>query len=211
MTQTIPQRKFEPGTTGWTVDDLSDPDVQWLWSEGRYELVEGVLTTMAPQGYQGISPLSHLRRLLERHLDATAQGGVFHNEVDLLLRPRRLARPDMIFLTDEQGRRQGQVARERGLAPDDYRPVLVVPLLVVESVSPGHEAHDRVTKREWYAEAGVPHYWLLTSHERSLMCLALDADGRYVEESAGRDGDTVRSAALGGVTIPLAGLWPPTA
>jgi hypothetical protein len=104
MTQATSHRQFEPGATGWMVDDLEDPDIQWLWSEGRHELVDGVLTKMAPQGFGGINPLSHIRRLVEKHLDATNRGGYFHNEVNLLLRPSRVARPDMIFLTPEQSK-----------------------------------------------------------------------------------------------------------
>lgn len=32
-----------------------------------------------------------------------------------------------------------------------YRPLYVMPQLIVESVSRGYESHDRVTKRDWYA------------------------------------------------------------
>jgi Uma2 family endonuclease len=206
MTQAITHRQFEPGTTGWMVDDLQDPDIQWLWSEGRYELVDGVLTKTAPQGFEGIGPLSCLRRLIEKHLDSTKQGGTFHNEVDLLLRPSRVARPDMIFLTSHQHRQQKLLQLERGHGTFRYHPVYITPPLVVESLSVGHEYHDRVTKREWYAEANIPNYWLLDARERSLVCLALEGDS-YIEEGSGRDNDIVRASIFGGVTIPLADVW----
>lgn len=207
-------RKFEPGTTGWTVADLSDPDIGWRWSEGRYELVDGVLTKMPPQGFQGIDPLSRLRRLLERHLDATDQGGYFHNEVDLVLKASRIPRPDMVFLTPEQYESQRAAEQERGLTEEDYCPLFVVPLLVVESVSVGHEDHDRLTKRVWYAEAGVPHYWLLDRAGSLLECLALPrrkarggAPRDYRREALGRGDQTVRSRLFGGVEVPLKKLW----
>src|SRR5438034_30880 len=42
-------------------------------------------------------------------------------------------------------------------------------LLVAEVLSPSSARADRFTKRRWYQEAGVPHYWLV------------DADARAVE------------------------------
>src|SRR5665213_451364 len=206
MSRLVTPRLFEPGTAGWTEKDLRDPDVQWHWSQGRYEWADGVLTKMAPQGFQGILPLDRLRRILEHHLDAIGDGGEFYTEVDVLLRPGRVARPDMIFLTAEQHRAQQQIEAQRLLADEEYRPVYVPPMLVVESVSPNHEAHDRLTKRQWYAQAKIALYWLLTAHERSLVCLNL-AGGDYVEEASGKDAQPVRTGAPGGIEIPLADLW----
>jgi Uma2 family endonuclease len=206
MTRAVSHRLFEPGTTGWTVDDLYDPEIQSQWSEGRFELVDGVLTTMPPQGFEGVEPLDNLRRFVERHLDATSQDGNFYREVDLLLRRGRISRPDMLFLTPAQLRQQKKLQKARKLKPGKYHPIYVVPYLVVESVSLLHEDHDRVTKLEWYAAAGIPHYWLLTGFERSLICHVLDGD-QYVQESAGRDEEIVRTQAFGGVPIPLAKVW----
>jgi Uma2 family endonuclease len=206
MTHAATHRQFEPGTTGWMIDDLQDPDIQWLWSEGRHELVAGVLTKLAPQGFEVIDPLSRLRRLVEKHLDSLKQSGNFYNEVDLLLRPSRVARPDMIFLTPQQHRQQKLLQQERGHGTLKYHPVYVMPELIVESLSVGHEDHDRVTKREWYAEANIPNYWLLDAKERSLVCLVLGAGG-YVGGASGRHNDVVRASVFGGVTIPLADVW----
>jgi Uma2 family endonuclease len=206
MTHAITHRQFEPGTTGWMVEDLQDPDIQWLWSEGRYELVDGVLTKMAPQGFEGIDPLLCLRRLLEDHLRAIGQDGYFYNEVDILLRPSRIARPDMVLLTPEQRQQQKSLGRERGHGDFGYHPIYLTPPLIVESLRVGHEYHDRVTKREWYAEANISKYWLLDAKERSLVCLVLKGDG-YIEEASGRDNDVIRASVFGGVAIPLAELW----
>src|SRR5437868_3197409 len=83
MTLATPHRVIETGTTGWTVDDFYDPEIQVLLGGGRFEIVDGVLTKMAAQGFEGIDPLSNLRRMLERHLDASKQKGNFYHEVDL--------------------------------------------------------------------------------------------------------------------------------
>ena len=127
MTVVKSSREFEVGTSGWTIDDLSDPEIGFRWSEGRYEIVEGVLHRTAPQGFEGVAPQSMLRRQVERHLDAIGHGGEFYAEPDLLLRVRRVPRPDMVFLTPEQLRQQKQVERERGVLPGKYRPLFIMP------------------------------------------------------------------------------------
>src|SRR5882724_111970 len=116
MTQAITHRAFEPGTTGWSIDDLDDPEILWQWTEGRYEIVEGVLTKTAPQGFDGIFPLSRLCRQIESQLQATGHAGEFHSETDLLLQQDRVTRPDAIFLTAQQFREQRRISRERGRA-----------------------------------------------------------------------------------------------
>jgi Uma2 family endonuclease len=208
MTVVGTSRQFKPGTIGWTVDDLSDPHIGARWAEGRYEIVEGVLTVMAPQGLRGVDPLSRLRRAVERHLYQTDQSGLFHLEVDLMLGKRRLVRPDMLFLTPEQQHEQKRLERERGMSDDQYCPVLVKPLLVVESVSPDNADHDRITKREWYARARIPFYWLLTSYERSLTCLRFEGNS-YVDDVSGRNDDVLRPTAFRDLNIALGELWKP--
>src|SRR5437899_929176 len=62
-----PIRPFEPGTTGWTVDDLEDPEISWLWQEGHYEIVEGVLTLMPAAYLDGSLSIRKLLRFVEDH------------------------------------------------------------------------------------------------------------------------------------------------
>jgi Uma2 family endonuclease len=51
---------------------------------------------------------------------------------------------------------------------------LVTPvLLVVEVVSPGSRINDRVTKRAAYAEARIPHYWLVDLEAETITLLRL--------------------------------------
>ncbi|HEX4795179.1 MAG TPA: Uma2 family endonuclease [Humisphaera sp.] len=205
MTQ-IASRRFEPGTTGWSIDDLNDPQVLRAWSEGRFEIVEGVLTTMPPQGLHTVGPLGRLRRSIERHLDATAQGGEMITEVDVELRHNRIVRPDLMFLTPDQLRRQQIIEDERGITAEDYCPIFVAPTLIVESVSLTHEDHDWITKRAWYAEAGIAHYWLLTGHEKRLDCLELKGN-EYVQIVSGRDEEVLSLPVFLGLKLPLASLW----
>jgi len=161
---------------------------------------------MAPQGLHTVGPLGRLRRLIERHLDAKAQGGEMITEVDVELRNNRIVRPDMMFLTADQLRRQQTLEDERGITAEDYCPILVTPTLIVESVSLTHEDHDWITKRAWYAEAEIPHYWLLTAHERRLDCLELKG-GQYIQTVTGRDEQVLSPPLFSVLEIELGSLW----
>jgi Uma2 family endonuclease len=61
--------------------------------------------------------------------------------------------------------------------------------VVIEVLRPGHEYADRVIKRDYYAAAGVPEYWIVNPKLREIefwrlmhgeyQRQAVDADGRY--------------------------------
>ncbi|KXP01369.1 hypothetical protein AXK60_03575 [Tsukamurella pseudospumae] len=51
-------------------------------------------------------------------------------------------------------------------------------VLVIEILSPSSHRVDRVTKRDEYARAGIPHYWIVDVDEQSAEVLAL-VDGRF--------------------------------
>src|SRR6266700_2429219 len=100
------RRRFKVGTTGWTVADLEDPEIERRWFRGRYEIVEGVLTTM---------PLAHfvageaVCNLLFRVHDHVRQAGVkarFSTGVDIVINERRVARSDAAMLLPADSRRQ---------------------------------------------------------------------------------------------------------
>src|SRR4051812_37723270 len=78
-------RELKPGTTGWTADDLDIPQIAAAWEQGRYEIVEGVLTTMPAAYLDGTFALGRLRRTVERHLDAMKQPGDFAGETDFIV------------------------------------------------------------------------------------------------------------------------------
>ena len=199
-------RPFAPGTTGWTSHDLDDPEIEREWFKGRYEIVEGVLTLMPPAYLDGGVALSRLLRVVQRHLDASGLEGDFPPEVDLIVARKRVARVDAVFVTP------GDLKKQRALNEQSKRPILkygrlrIAPTLVIESLSMGHEDHDRETKRAWYAEARVPNYWLLNAFTRSLECLKL-VKNEYRRDAWGRDKEELRPSLFPGLIIPLRDLW----
>ena len=204
-------RRFVPGTTGWTEDDLDDPRIARCWDRGGYEIVEGVLTRMPAASLEGSVPLRRLVRQVERHLDDHGIPGEFAFEVDLVAGRVRIPRVDAVFLTPEQLRQQAAIQASRPTRrPARTRPhygrLRVPPSLAIESISVGHELHDRQTKRDWYRSFGVPHYWLLDAFRRTLDCYRLEADD-YSPDAAGREAEIVTPSLFPGLKIELASIW----
>ena len=101
-------------------------------------------------------------------------------DVDLELAPSdapgTVRRPDLVVAREEA---QLRVRREGGVV----RATEVV--LVVEVVSPGSTRTDHVHKRGEYADAGIPHYWILDISEPvSLLACHLAGEFGYADAGA---------------------------
>ncbi|HZL38560.1 MAG TPA: Uma2 family endonuclease [Tepidisphaeraceae bacterium] len=195
---------FIPGTTGWTADDLDDPQIERQWENGAYEIIEGVLTTMAPAYYVGGKALFRLMCEITARVGQAA--GSFCPGAEVVIDQTWVIRADAVFLTPDQEARQTQAALAAGAIDPNRKRILIPPLLIIESISPGHEMHDRRTKRRWYAEFGVANYWLFDAFARSLQCLVLE-NGVYREDAAGSGEQDVRPSLFPGLVVPLKGLW----
>lgn len=143
-------------------------------TEFRVELVEGRMTVAAQP------ELRHLRagRRLANALEASWPGWEVYQEADVNLElvaadePGFVRIPDVSVASAEGVRR---VEREGGI----LRASEV--LLVIEIISPSSNRTDRKVKRAEYAEAGIPHYWildftdpisLLVCHQTGELCYA---------------------------------------
>jgi Uma2 family endonuclease len=203
--QAVPiSREFKPGTTGWTAADLDDPLFERAWMRGNFEIVEGVLTSMPAAYHSGGRALYRLMTRVTNQVGEAA--GNFSIEAEIIVDEARVARADAAYLTIAEETRQSEAARAAGRDDTDRTRILISPTLLLESISPGHELHDRRTKRRWYAEFGVPNYWLLDTFNRSLECLVLDG-GAYRVDAAGRGDDEVRPSLFPGLAIRLRELW----
>ena len=209
MTRAAPAaepRPFVPGTTGWTAADLDDPRAEREWFRGRYEIIEGVLTTMPAAYFDGQFAVQSLMFILKSHLRAKGRPSAFAPEVDIVIEASRVVRADAVYLTPQDRKRQAEAAALEGRKDLARTRILVPPTLVIESLSPGHEAHDTRLKRNWYGAFGVKHYWLLNAFERSLTCLVLHG-GKYRVDVEGRGSDRLRPKLFPGLVLPLADVW----
>ncbi len=201
-------RELKPGTTGWSAADLDDPALECYWFGGRYEIIEGVLTVMAPAYFSGGEALDNLVYLVKRHLEGLGVYGGFSHEVDIIISSTRVVRADAVYLDSNAKKAQRSAVEDRKRRDPDRSRIYVPPSLVIESVSPGHEAHDRKTKRRWYAEFGVPRYWLLDVFEKSLECLILDGGSYRVDAAAQGNHGSVTPASFPGLDLRLEKIWP---
>lgn len=199
-------RRFEPGTTGWTVDDLEDPAIERQWFNGAYEIVDGVLTKMPPAYFSGGESLYNLMRAVDEHAKSLGVKARFSTEVDIVVSRRRVARADAAMLLPDDTAKQAAAARQMGKRDLKRARIYVPPTLVIESVSPGHESHDAEVKRAWYREFGVRHYWLLDAFKQTLDCLRLGT-GQYYVDAAGQADGTVRPSLFPGLTLNLRDIW----
>lgn len=126
----------------------------------RYELIGGSIVMSPP-------PLSAhqraARRLFSLVNEACPDGHeVFFAPIDLLIGDRDEVEPDLVVVPSANAVRRG----------------LTLPvLLVVELISPGSVRIDRILKRDLYARAGIPHYWLVDTRDDHHHFEALELDG----------------------------------
>ncbi len=165
--------------TGLTVDDL-----EAMPNDGRrYELIGGaIIMTPAPEvGHQRAS-----RRLQSRLEAAWPDIEVFAAPIEVDLPGGQRVQPDLVVV--ERGRSGKRLAL----------PVA----LVVEIVSPGSALHDRVTKLDVYAAAGISHYWILDLPAGLASCYTLDGHTyRLVAE-----GPVIRTSDPVPVTLDIGAL-----
>jgi Uma2 family endonuclease len=200
------EREFKPGSTGWTVDDLNDPLIERLWEQNHYEIVEGVLAEMPPAYFDGHGALMRLMMVVQKHLDKRGIKGDWGSEVDFIVNVERLAKPDAMLLVQGDLRRQAALNAKLGKKGTKYGRIRVAPTLLIESVSIGHEKHDRSLKRRWYAEFGVKNYWILDAFRKTLECLILE-HGHYKLDVMGRKSEKVRPCSFPGLVISLGKIW----
>jgi Uma2 family endonuclease len=95
-----------------------------------------------------------------------------------MLSDHTVAQPDVV------------VARKADITP---RGLAAPPLLVVEVLSPSTRRSDLVRKKQIYADAGCPHYWVVDpgdeTHETALTAWRL-GKGHYAEVAAVAGGDS---------------------
>jgi Uma2 family endonuclease len=147
------------------------------FEDERVELLRGVLVTMSPQGNLHAWITAELNRLLVVQL---AQLG---------LDDRFIVRPQLPYAASEDSEPEPDLAIVPRQAFGDPHPDRA--LLVIE-VADSSLRKDRDIKRDIYAEAGVPEYWIV------------DVAGRAVDVHTGPSDGSFRSLVRIGIDGELA-------
>ncbi len=185
---------------------MEDPALRRLWDEGRFEILDGVLTIMPAAFFLGGECAANLVFLVRTHLRDKKIPATFSFEVDIQVSDPYLLRADAVGVFGDD-LTKFRALKFKGRNKDWRKHALIIPpTLVIESVSEGHELHDRKSKRKWYAEFGVRHYWIVDGFAKSLECLVLQGQS-YMTDAAGTGLDVVAPASLPGLKLPLAEVW----
>lgn len=168
---------MERQLTVGTYAALPDDDRQ------RWELVEGNLVGLPSPTPDHMIAVGELYAQLRGQVPSAYQL-IVDVDVDLRLAPAdepgTSRRPDLVAVQKvevDRVRREGGLLRAGAVA------------LVVEIISPGSRRTDQVIKRSEYADAGIPHYWIIDLDPSVTLTALHLADGfGYMDEpaSAGR-------------------------
>ena len=162
--------------------------------DGVWELVDGVPTKMTAPNLEH----QHLIGLLYWTMRAYLMGivpppGVALLGVGVALSQFRVPVPDLVYIRAER------------MPILTNRIVNGIPDIVVQALSQDR-AKDLTRNRQWYAEAGIPEYWILDPVHDTLTILEL-TDGRYTERAVLTASDTLTTPTLPGFTLPLTKLF----
>lgn len=167
--------------------------------ERWHEFVDGRIIERA----MPVSDHGHVQRKLGALLDGydgpegeEGPGGwwlVVDAEVDFPRLGRRL-RPDL-------------TGWRRQALPSPPAPVETqCPDWVCEVISPEKRTYDTIEKRTYYAEAGVPYYWLCDYERGTVTALKLQAC-QYIQLAEATRGDRIRLPPFPAVELPVSRLF----
>ncbi len=172
----------------WTERDYLDLGTNWMveFSDGCVEVLP-----MPSRFHQRI--VRFLFLVLHEFVSARGLGEVLFAPLPVRLRPEKYREPDIVFLRSDRGQYAGQ--------PDGAD-------LVVEVVSEGEEnrRRDLQTKRDEYARAGIPEYWIVDPEDRRVTVLALEG-AAYRVYGVFAPGEAATSPTLPGLAVPVADIF----
>jgi Uma2 family endonuclease len=187
-TTTPPERRLRMTYDEW---------LAWDGEDHRGEWVDGEVIVFMPPKIVHQDVLFFLARLLVGFSDRRRLGRVFVAPVEMRLAGQRSSRqPDIVVVLN---RNRHRINPDRIDGPAD---------LVVELVSDDSVTRDRVAKRDEYAAAGIPEYWVLDPRPRQHRAsfLVLDDTGTYREAPLDEQG-RFHSTVLTGFWLDPAWLW----
>jgi Uma2 family endonuclease len=178
-----------PGS--WTADDLDrlPPEAP------RCEVLDGALIVMSPQRTFHARVMRRLANAIENAMPIGWQV-----DIEMTIRIDKNDRPDPDLVVAYPC-----VAEQRDRT--SFEPHEVA--LVIEIVSPESVFRDRVVKPKKFADAGIPHYWLIddTDEVANARVFALDkARRRYVETAFSQNAIQVEEPFP--ITVDVSRLYP---
>ena len=168
----------------------------WTYDEMVAELPETNLPVELWNGEIIMSPAPHpdhqrivrnFFRKLDQLVEPRQLGEVLFSPVDVVLTPRRVVQPDVLFI--EKARLNIVGSHVTG-APD----------LVMEVISAGSWQRDRIEKKALYEQAGVAEYWIIDPDAAAIEVFAL-SKGVYQLHSKATGKEQAKSKLLAGFKV----------
>jgi Uma2 family endonuclease len=130
-------------------------DLERLPDDGnKYEIIHGELL-VSPAPRPAHEEIIHaLRRVLEPYCDRERIGRVYDGKP--------------AFVTDDSEVMPDIVVRTAVTPPPERWDDAPMPVLVVEVLSESTRRADRVRKRAFYVESGIPAYWIVDGETRTI-------------------------------------------
>jgi Uma2 family endonuclease len=148
-------------THRWTRADLARlPD-----DSNNYEVIDGELLVSPAPFPSHESLVRALRRALEPYCDHHGLGVYCHEPA---------------VVTEDSEVMPDLVIREPVVPPPDRWDDAPTPLLVVEVMSEATRRHDRIKKRAFYMEIGIPEYWIVDGDTRTFSIVSPGREDRVV-------------------------------
>ena len=175
-----------PAQGQWSEDD-------YLWLTDRtkclVEFTDGHIEVLPMPTDEHQRIVLFLYRALYTFLASRSMGIVLVAPFRLYLQSGRYREPDVLLLLDADDARRSN----RSWTGAD---------LVIEVVSPDDPQRDLVRKREEYAAAGIPEYWIVNPVTEQIIVLRLDGT-EYIEHGEfARDAQAI-SALLEGFAVDV--------
>jgi len=167
-----------------------------LDDEDRRELIDGELVEIEVPTFVHEEIVAGLVYFLRAWVEVGHGGRVVGSGYKVRVSDRRGVMPDVQFY---RAGNDAPVAQQQGLVSGRAD-------LVVEIISPSSGRYDRVKKLRWYAQLGVPEYWLVDPVARTLERLVLRGETYEIATSL-EDADTFRPESFDGLEIPLVKIW----
>ncbi len=189
---TVREPDLEPSSihAGWSEDDYLG-----LETNRRVEFTRGFVEVlpMPTVLHQGI--VAVLFTALQAFVSARGLGEALFAGVRVRLSDGTYREPDVVFMAAQHAGRIGELFWE---GAD----------LVMEVVSPDRPERDLVRKREEYAQAGIPEYWIVDPRNGLVTVLALEGPA-YAVHGTFSAGATATSRLLEGFAVEVSRIVAP--
>lgn len=172
----------------------------------RTEFVNGEVLDMAEASPLHVFITAFIQQLLNAHIKSQGKSlfcfGPAGIEIPRADAENNVRSPDKVVSDRAQWREMKHLTKAVFAAGNP-------PALAIEVASPGNTTRDTVDKRQEYALAGVPEYWIINPVDGYVLVLAL-ADGEYQDVGEYRGSEMISSELFPELKVSAATLLDPS-